>query len=107
MILDTISDGRFVFKNTFAGNKQLEIDVDAEEAPEEFFFLHIKYIGPSFPKEPAPVVIAAPVEPENLDLSYSKEKASAVSSVYAAKISVTGDLASTWKNSNVPGKYKV
>ena len=43
MILDTISGGKFVFKNTYEENKQLEMAVDAEEAPEEFFFLHIKY----------------------------------------------------------------
>ena len=43
MILDTIADGKFVFKNTYAENKQIKIAVDAEEAPEEFFFLHIDY----------------------------------------------------------------
>ena len=47
MILDTISDGKFVFKNTYADNKQIKMAVDAEEAPEEFFFLHIK-LTPSF-----------------------------------------------------------
>ena len=44
MTLDTIVDGKFVFKNTCAKNKQLEMDVDAKEAPDEFFFLHIKFL---------------------------------------------------------------
>ena len=42
MILDTISDGKFVFKNTYAENNQLKMAVDSEEAPVEFFFVHIK-----------------------------------------------------------------
>ena len=41
MILDSITDGKFVFKNTYAENKRVKMDIDAEEAPEEFFFLHI------------------------------------------------------------------
>ena len=41
MILDIMVDKQFVFKNTHGENKQIKIDVDAEEAPEEFFFLHI------------------------------------------------------------------
>ena len=44
MILDTISDSKFLFKNTHAENKQVQIPVDADEAPEEFFFLHIKLL---------------------------------------------------------------
>ena len=38
MVLNKIADGKFVFKN-----KQIKMAVDAEEAPEEFFFLHIDY----------------------------------------------------------------
>ena len=37
MVLDTIVHGEFVFKN-----KKVKIAVDAEEAPEEFFFVHIR-----------------------------------------------------------------
>ena len=43
MTLDTITDGKFVFKKTYADNKQLEMAVDAVEAPEEFFFIHISF----------------------------------------------------------------
>ena len=45
MVLEKIADGEFVFKNPFkyAKNKQIKMAVDAEEAPEEFFFLHIDY----------------------------------------------------------------
>ena len=43
MVLDTISNGEFVFKNTYENNKQVKIKVDSEEAPDEFFFVHIKY----------------------------------------------------------------
>ena len=42
MILDKIADGNFIFKNTYAENKQVQIAVDADEAPEEFFFIHIE-----------------------------------------------------------------
>ena len=42
MVLDTISDGEFVFKNTYEDNRQVKIKVDSEEAPDEFFFVHIK-----------------------------------------------------------------
>ena len=42
MILDTISDGVFVFKNTYENDKQVKMKVDSEEAPDEFFFVHIK-----------------------------------------------------------------
>ena len=38
MILDSIVDDKFIFKN-----KQIKMAVDAAEAPEEFFFLHIDY----------------------------------------------------------------
>ena len=50
MVLDTIEKGgdgqiEFVLKNIV--NKQVKIKVDADEAPEEFFFVHIKNIAPS------------------------------------------------------------
>ena len=47
MILDEIIDSEFVFRNSFkyAENKQIKVAVDAEEAPKEFFFIHIKYTG--------------------------------------------------------------
>ena len=45
MVLNKIADGKFVFKN-----KQIKMAVDAEEAPEEFFFIHIKF-KPSFSLE--------------------------------------------------------
>ena len=41
MILDTIVAGKFILKYTYAENTQLEMAVDAEVAPEDFFFLHI------------------------------------------------------------------
>ena len=41
MPLDTISDGKFVFKNTYVETNQLRMPVYADEAPEEFFFIHI------------------------------------------------------------------
>ena len=43
MVLDTIYNGKFIFKNTHEDNKQVEMAVDAKEAPEEFFFVNIKY----------------------------------------------------------------
>ena len=48
MVLDTMKlreDGQleFVFKNTYEEKKQVKIEVDSEEAPDEFFFVHIKY----------------------------------------------------------------
>ena len=48
MVLDTMKkrvDGQkeLVFKNTYEDNKQVKIKVDSEEAPDEFFFVHIKY----------------------------------------------------------------
>ena len=43
MILDAIDDGKFIFKNTYGDNKQVEMAVDAEESPDEFFFVHIKF----------------------------------------------------------------
>ena len=49
MVLDKMKEGddgrlEFVFKNTYAENKQVKIRVDADEAPDEFFFVHIKPI---------------------------------------------------------------
>ena len=48
MVLDTMKkdeDGltKFFFKNTYEEKKQVKIKVDSEEAPDEFFFVHIKY----------------------------------------------------------------
>ena len=40
MVLDTIIDGKFVFKNTYADNKQVKIPV--EKGPLEFYFVHIE-----------------------------------------------------------------
>ena len=40
MVLDTIKDGKFIFKNTYADNKQVEIPV--EKGPLEFYFVHIE-----------------------------------------------------------------
>ena len=40
MVLDTIKDGKFVFKNTYAGNKQVEIPV--KKGPLEFYFVHME-----------------------------------------------------------------
>ena len=51
MVLDTISGGNFIFKNTYADNKKVEMAVDAEEAPEEFFFVHIVCEKTSFKKK--------------------------------------------------------
>ena len=49
MVLDGISKsevpwvhGKFVFKNTYAENKKVKIKVNAREAPDEFFFVHIQ-----------------------------------------------------------------
>ena len=44
LVLDKIHNGKFVFKNTYVKDKQLEVAVDAIEAPEEFFFVHINYM---------------------------------------------------------------
>ena len=47
MVLDTIkpfdSHSEFVFKNTYEGKEQVEMAMHAEEAPTEFFFVHIRY----------------------------------------------------------------
>ena len=42
MVLDTIRDGKFIFKNTYSAEKKFEIEVDHENAPDEFFFVHIQ-----------------------------------------------------------------
>ena len=42
MVLDTIKDGKFIFKNTRSENKKFVIDVNHNCAPDEFFFVHIK-----------------------------------------------------------------
>ena len=41
MVLDTIRDGKFIFKNTHSDNKKFEIEVGLDDAPKEFFFVHI------------------------------------------------------------------
>ena len=43
MVLDTIKNDTFVFKNTYEEEKQVEIPMDHEDAPDEFFFVHINY----------------------------------------------------------------
>ena len=48
MVLDSISRNMFsrprlVFKNTYKNNKKVKVAVDADDAPEEFFFVHIKF----------------------------------------------------------------
>ena len=40
MVLDTIIGGKFIFKNTYAENKQVEIPV--EKGPLEFYYVHIE-----------------------------------------------------------------
>ena len=40
MVLDTVRDGEFIFKNTYGGNNQVEIPVD--KGPLEFYFVHIE-----------------------------------------------------------------
>ena len=42
MILDTISNRQFVFKNTYSDNKKFTIPVDDENAPDELFFVHME-----------------------------------------------------------------
>ena len=44
MILDTITNRQFVFKNTDADNKKFTIPVDHENSPDEFFFVDIELI---------------------------------------------------------------
>ena len=41
MVLDTIRDGKFIFTNTHSDNKKFEIEVGLDDAPKEFFFVHI------------------------------------------------------------------
>ena len=41
MVLDSISDENFVFKNTHSNNRKVEIDVYDEAAPDAFYFIHI------------------------------------------------------------------
>ena len=42
MVLDTKKDGQFIFKNTYQENKQVKIAVMDNEAPNEFYFVHIE-----------------------------------------------------------------
>ena len=43
MVLDTIENNTFVFKNTYEEEKQVKIPMDHDNAPDEFFFVHINY----------------------------------------------------------------
>ena len=48
MVLDKMDEGNdgqkeFVFKNTYTKDDRVRIKVDADEAPDEFFFVHINY----------------------------------------------------------------
>ena len=42
MVLDSIVNHEFVFKNTQSNNIQVKVPVAAQEAPDEFYFVHIK-----------------------------------------------------------------
>ena len=42
VILDTIKDNQLIFKNTDSDNKQIRMKVDAENSPDEFYFIHIE-----------------------------------------------------------------
>ena len=41
MVLDTIRDGNFIFKNTYAEDKQVTISV--KDGPLEFYFLNLNF----------------------------------------------------------------
>lgn len=44
MVLDSIENGEFVFKNTYRGDDneyQVKVPVAAPEAPDEFYFVQI------------------------------------------------------------------
>ena len=43
MVLDTIENNSFVFKNTYEDETQVKIKMDDKNAPSEFFFVHIDY----------------------------------------------------------------
>ena len=43
MVLDIIKNNTFIFKNTYEKEKQVKIPMDHEDAPSEFFFVHINY----------------------------------------------------------------
>ena len=42
MVLDTMKDGKFIFKNTHSERKKFVIEVNHNDAPDEFFFVHIQ-----------------------------------------------------------------
>ena len=44
MVLDTMRDGKFIFKNTYSAERKFEIEVGHENAPDEFFFVHIQLV---------------------------------------------------------------
>ena len=48
LVLDTMKNGKFFFKNTREDKKPVEIPVDAKGAPNEFFFVHIKLTNMAF-----------------------------------------------------------
>ena len=48
MVLDTIEGDTFVFKNTYEKKKQVKVPMDDKDAPDEFFFVHIK-LAPGAP----------------------------------------------------------
>ena len=41
MLLDSVVNGKLVFKNTYVEQKQVEININDDQAPHEFFFLDI------------------------------------------------------------------
>ena len=43
VLLDSIHGSKFKFKNSFIDQPLVEVDVDAYEAPDSFFFVHIEY----------------------------------------------------------------
>ena len=45
MVLDTMKDGKFIFKNTYKENKKVEIAVADSAAPDEFYFVHIGHVN--------------------------------------------------------------
>ena len=42
MALDSITNGEFIFKNTYRGDGEVKVPVASQEAPDEFYFVHIK-----------------------------------------------------------------
>lgn len=42
MVLDTIINDEFIFKNTDENEKQVKLNVADPSAPDEFYFVHIE-----------------------------------------------------------------